>query len=98
MTVKEYILEKEIISVGNRLERLKELGAPKIMITTLEGEVEALKQGELKIGGDLTLLDETFENREIKTGRGGSQYVQINGSINYFPTAKYGRYIVKNNK
>jgi hypothetical protein len=98
MTVKEYILEKEIKSVGHRLERMKELGAPEIIITTLENEVKALEQGELKIGGDLNLLDETFESREIKTGRGGNSYVQINGSINYFPNAKYGRYIVKNNK
>lgn len=93
MTIKDYILEGTIKSSETRLEKLKEMGAPGVMITSLEQNIEELKNGVLKIGGDVDVLDEEFIDREFKTGNGGKQYICINGSVNFFPNARYGMYI-----
>lgn len=95
MTIREYILDGTIKTAQTRLEKLKEMSAPQIMITTLEADINKMQAGNLKIGGDVEVLDEELISREFKTGKGGKQYIQINGCINFFPNARYGMYIKK---
>lgn len=95
MTIREYILNGAIKTAQTRLEKLKEMSAPQIMIATLEADIEQMQAGSLKIGGDVEVLDEELVSREFKTRRGGKQYIQINGCINFFPNAKYGMYVKK---
>lgn len=94
MTIKEYIIEKETAIYTERLEKLETIGAPQIVITAQRNAIKELQTGNFKVGGDTNLLDYNFKNREVKTGRSGKTYISFDGKINYFPTAKYGRYIV----
>jgi hypothetical protein len=93
MTIREYILNGKIKNDENRLAKLIEMQAPSIMITSLENQIAELKSGNLQIGGDIEVLDDEFISREFRIGRGGKQYIQINGTINFFPNAQYGLYI-----
>ena len=95
MTIKDVIIKAELRALKERVEKLQELEAPDVMITSTEQEIDRLESGNLKIGGNVKLLEVEFVSSENKVGRGGKGYVQFNGSINYFPNAKYGRYIAK---
>jgi len=93
MKVRDYILEGSTKSAEERLAKLQEMGAPAVMIDGQKNIVDELHSGNLKIGGDVELLDEEYISREFKKGNGGKVYIQINGTINFFPNAKYGMYI-----
>lgn len=93
MTIREKIIENEITATAQRLEALENMGAPAVVIEGTKKNLDALKAGIIKVGGDNKLLDEEYINGEVKKGNGGKQYVHINGCINYFPNAQYGRFI-----
>lgn len=93
MTVYQFILNGTIASMQDRLTKLQEIGAPSIMITSQEALIKEAQAGTLKISGDTEALQEEYKTHEIRKGRGGKQYLHINGNINYFPNAQYGRYI-----
>lgn len=93
ITVKEYILDGLLRGEKDRLEKLTQFGAPQVVIDGQRKFVEKLEAGDLRIGGDKDALDDTFQSREIRKGRGGKTYIVINGNINYFPAAQYGPYI-----
>lgn len=76
-----------------RADKLESIGAPKIMIEGTRKMAEALNAGILKCGGDTELLDIEMESFEVRKGKGGKPYINLNHSINYFPEAKYGRFI-----
>lgn len=92
MTLKEKIFELELAAMKTRLEKLLELGAPRVMSESLS---KAIEKADIKIGGDQALLAETFVTVEAKKGNGGKQYLLFNNSIQYFPQAKFGKYICK---
>jgi len=96
MTIREKIIENEITMLKERVEALKCMNMPACMFEGAADEIEKLEAGILAIGGDTSLLDAEYVSGEVKRGRGGKQYVQINGCINFFPKAKYGRYICAN--
>ena len=87
------ILELEIKATEKRLNRLIEIGAPDIIIENTKKNIEQFKLGIIKINDKQHLLSKTFEKLEVKTGRGGVEYIQFNGNINYFPNGKYGKFI-----
>ena len=93
MTIREKIIANEITAQTDRLTKLSEMGAPAVMITGTEKIIADLKSGNIKVGGDTELLDQEYVSGESKKGNGGKVYIQINGNINYFPNARYGRYI-----
>jgi len=95
MTIKEYLIGCELKAAEYRLSELKDMGAPVVMITGQEKCVEDMKAGIFKVSGDTELLEEEYVEREVKKGRSGKPYLTINGHINYFPKAKYGRYITE---
>ena len=95
MTIKDKIIEAELKGIRERLNNLIRIEAPDIMVESIEKEIERLEQGTLKIGGDKSLLDQEYTSCECKVGNGGKNYVQFNNNINYFPNAKYGRYIAQ---
>ena len=97
-TIKEHIIQAELKGLRERVNKLIQAEAPDIIIESIEREIQKLEQGILKIGGDKSLLDREFISCEIKTGNGGKKYVQFNNNINYFPNAKYGRYIAYNTR
>ena len=98
MTIREKIIERLLIAGEERLMKLQEYGAPKIMIEGQLSYVASLEAGELAVKGDKALLDETYETVEPKKGRGGKTYYCFNGCINFFPQARYGMYITKEDK
>lgn len=98
MTIKDVIIKTELTALKERLEKMKEMDAPDIIIDSLLTEINNLESGSLKIGGDKSLLNTEFVSSEIKTGSGGKRYVHFNNGINYFPQARYGRYIAKGEK
>ena len=93
MTIGEWIIKGMLTATEERLEKLIEMNAPKIMIELVGKQVEDLKVGKIKVGGDKDCLTEAFESVEVKKGRGGAKYYHINGNVNFFPNAKYGLYI-----
>ena len=91
----DFILRNEYRQAQERLEKLIQMEAPKIMIQGQQKLVEELSTGKIKIGGDQDLLQCTFETFEIKKGNGGKLYIQFDNGIKYFPNAKYGRFITR---
>lgn len=95
MTIEEYIINATLESVETRRDKLIALQAPAILIKSIDEELGRLRDGELKCGGDVELLQEEFVSVEQKKGKGGIPYFTFNGDINYFPKAKYGRFVAK---
>lgn len=95
MTIREELLRVSIEATIKRKQQLESIGAPKIVIESCQHQIDTMKSGDFEIGGDTNVLDEEFLSAEAKKGRGGKIYYVINGNINYFPNAKYGRYIRK---
>lgn len=93
MTIREWICEREARLYEERLEKLIEIQAPQIMITGQQALVAELRAGILQVGGAKEKLETEVQSAEIKSGRGGKTYYVFNGTINYFPTARYGRFI-----
>lgn len=93
MTIKEHITDTMLAAAEDRLQKLKAIPAPAVMIEGQQRMVEDLKQGRLKISGDVSVLDEEVKSCVVKTGRGGKRYAIFNDRINFFPAAKYGPYI-----
>lgn len=93
MNIKEWICKNEAMIQAERLAKLTEAEAPEIIIDSIKQEIARLEAGILKISGNADLLAVEFESVTQKKGRGGKPYLHINGKINYFPYAKYGRYI-----
>ena len=92
-TIREWIIKGTLKAAEDRLEKLKEISAPQVVIDGQSRYVDSLKKGSLKISGDKSLLDVEYIHSEQKKGRGGRIYYTINDSINFFPNAKYGMYI-----
>ena len=93
-TVKQFLVRVHLANAEDRLQRLKDLETPTVLIKSQEAYIQHLRNGELKVGGDKDALEDEFIKAETKTGNGGKQYVVINdGAINYFPQAHYGPYI-----
>lgn len=94
MTIKEFILDSRIKGKTARLKRLEEI-APKVVVEREKELIQELKDGKLNISGDVDVLDEELDTTSIETitGRGGKVYLVFNNHINFFPEAKYGMYI-----
>ncbi len=93
MTIKDYIRNKLLESGKERLEKLVEISAPEIVITGQKKFIENIKSGNIEISGDTDTLSDAFETIEAKKGKGGKTYYVFNGSINFFPKARYGMFI-----
>ena len=65
----DFILGNEYRGAQERLEKLIQMEAPKIMIQGQQKLVEELSTGKIRVGGDQDLLQYTFETFEIKKGR-----------------------------
>lgn len=95
MKIREWILNSLKEYAVYRLDKLTDIGAPKIIIEGQSKYLAELEQGILKVSGDVELLDEDYKFNERRKGRGGVVYYIINGNINFFPNAKYGMYITE---
>ncbi len=93
MTIGEIIIRNELAAAKARLSKLEALGAPAVTLEAIRREVAQLEAGELKIGGDRALLELEAEGAEVKTGRGGKKYIRFANGVQYFPQARYGRFI-----
>ena len=96
-TIKDVIIQIETRKASHRLLKLMEIGAPEVMTKSIEDELDRLEDNILiGIGGDLEALEDDYIDHEIKVGNGGDQYISFNnGTVNYFPRAKYGRCIYR---
>lgn len=98
MKIRDKIIENTLKNVTERCEGIIKIGGPAIIIENLKKEIENLKNGILKIKDKENLLDIEFADVEWKKGRGGVPYATFNnGTINYFPNARYGAFITKAN-
>lgn len=112
MTVRESLLEKGkkyYNSQVKRLERLKEISAPQIVIENITKE---LSVGDEEYANNFLnkinikkcptgVLDFEIINEERKIGRGGKPYYYMqtnNGEFNFFPLAQYGAVLFPNEK
>lgn len=93
MTVKEHIIKSTKLALEERISKLEDMQAPSVMLDAEKRNLENIEN--IKISGEVELLEEEFETVEQRKGRGGVVYYRYNGNINYFPKAKYGRYISK---
>ena len=96
MKIRDKIIESMLEIVTERCEKIIEIRGPAIIIENLKKEIENLKNGILKVKDKENLLDLEFNDIEWKKGRDGVPYVTFNnGTINYFPNARYGAFIKK---
>lgn len=94
-TVEDYLRELLIKSTQARLEKLKDI-APPTIISNSQKKLQHYKNGgKLDIKGSPELFQQPFEDIVWRTGNMGKKYAVINGSIYYFPSAKYGSYLRK---
>lgn len=94
-TILDWICEHELPAYEERLAKLESINAPEIVINGQARACEDLRERRIKVGGMKELTGNPVEKFEVKRGNGGKQYVEFNGSIRYFPNAKYGRYITQ---
>jgi len=96
LIIKEYIITQELNYFENRLNKLKEINAPAIVIKNTEDEVNRLKDGILIIRGTKKLLNIKIDEQLTKVeGKQGNQVITFNNQVVYFPDAPNGRYIRK---
>jgi hypothetical protein len=101
MKLNEFLREKILIGTKKRLASLVVISAPQVMLKGIKNQIRDLESGkDFKVKGDIKYLEYDFVSETWKTGRGGKKYVEFtlkNGDkeekVNYFPNAKYGRYI-----
>lgn len=94
VSILDVIIDRELVWAKRRLESLTNIEAPQVMIEEQKKLVKELENGRIKIGGNHSLLYETYWNSEIRKGHGGVPYIVFNdGDILYYPKARYGRYI-----
>lgn len=101
MKIREHIAAGTIKALETRLEGLRNLNAPEVVLSSTMKAIEKAKIGEIGVKDKDNLLDIEVENFESKTGRGGKQFISYNnGMILYFPAAKFGKFITlaKGNK
>ena len=77
MTIKKYIIDGTITSLMDRENKLKEMGAPTIMITSIGEEIDRLMKGILKCSGDTDLLEEEYVS--VPFGIDDSLYCEYSG-------------------
>ena len=93
MTIKQFLIESEKRMMNRRLESLKKIKAPSVVIESLANYIAEIETS-WKAGGDTELLEVEFENFVQKKGNKGKPYISFNnGTINYFPMARYGKYV-----
>lgn len=96
MKIRDKIIEVKLKLVTERCEKIIEIGGPVIIIKNLNIEIENLRNGILKVKDKENLLDLEFIDIKWKKGRGGVPYATFNnGSINYFPSGRYGAFITR---
>ncbi|MCK9575747.1 MAG: hypothetical protein WC979_02585 [Candidatus Pacearchaeota archaeon] len=97
-TVLDYIIKNKQV----RLEKLKEIKAPEIIITGTENQIHLLKSGQSKIKGLDIYGSNIYKTLEWRKGNGGVDFIQFvmndDSVINYFPNAKYGAFFAPNTK
>lgn len=94
--VKDWIVDGLLNNAKDRLNKLKEINAPEIMINGQAKYVKKLEDGNLKgiVSGDSRALNSIMKNVRRSVGNGGKSFFVINdASIFYYPNAKYGPYI-----
>lgn len=91
MNIKEMIIKINLENYRHRLNGFEKIGGPGIIISTLKVTIARLLLGELDVNDKGNIFNEPYINHEVKTGRGGVQYISFNnGTMNYFPNGKYG--------
>lgn len=92
-TVRDFLMMWLDDTLSDRLAYLERSGAPDSLIEKTDAELQEVRDGDLKVGGDADILDEPFEGFASKKGYSGNEYLQINGNINFYPNARYGYFI-----
>jgi restriction endonuclease Mrr len=104
-TVAEHMAKMFEASFATRLEKLKEIKAPEIMISQIEKNLQfVLTNDPLTAVKELVgckepeLFNAIFISSETKTGNGGKKYAIYQtsmGELNYFPNARFGRWLTR---
>lgn len=102
-TVAEHLAQNLLKGTQNRLEKLKEIKAPEVMIQHNEQQIVILQNHTAidavnALVGCKTqeILTAEFISAESHTGKGGKTYLTFKtsvGQVNYFPNGRYGRFI-----
>jgi len=94
LTIGQFITQNAIAGMRERIAKLQQMQAPAVMVDALVKQLaEAERTGSLKIGGDSALLEKEYVGGEWKKGRGGKAYLAFSNGVNYFPQARFGRFI-----
>lgn len=110
-TIRDLLVKMALKNKENneiRLEKLKKIPAPEIIIKQIEDNLNCTDKQwidnyikSIKKLND-SLLNEKIESYENRTGNGGKKFTHIklkNGmSYNYFPNGQYGRFILPHTK
>ena len=102
-TVAEHLVSVLENGFATRLEKLKEMKAPEILITRVEDDLTFILSHDVKTVikefvdcKEPELFDAIFVSSETKIGNGGKPYSIYQtsvGELNYFPNARFGRFL-----
>ena len=102
-TVAEHLAQNILKGTQSRLEKLKEIKAPEVMIQHSEQQITLIQNhtaidavSSLVACKSPEILTAEFISAEKHTGKGGKIYVTFEtsvGQVNYFPNGRFGRFI-----
>ena len=98
MKLQEQLNANAIIGTKKRIQELSGI-APDILIENLKENLSFLEESKsnyFNVTGDKEVLKWEVKSFESFNGRGGKSYIVFHckeGDVNFFPNARYGRYI-----
>jgi len=100
MNITQSIHANELMNAERRLATLVKINAFASIIKGAETRIEDLKSGDFTVAHLDEFGELEYSAVEKKVGRGGKVYYQYTteqGIINYFPYARFGPFVSKNN-
>lgn len=98
MTIFDVVLEKEKNAASKRLEKLKKIPAPDVILKSLSEFIKNANNEVKKFKGMSEFGKLKVNNYEVKKGRGGKPFIEFDtkiGKIYFFPVGKYGAFLKK---
>ena len=95
------IRERIAASMNHRADELEKINAPSILSKGQRDRSQSVLYGSDKMNGLAEFGDLEVLSAEVKTGRGGKQFVRFETAaevIVYFPNAKYGAFLTQESK
>ena len=107
-TVAQHLAKHLLFNFEKRLETFQQIKAPEVLIRQLQENIDIIESQpaidaveSLVTCKNPEILTAEFISSETHTGNGGKKYYTYQtsvGEVNYFPQAKFGRFVTYKQK